>query len=56
MTGVLISYSCKDIAFTQLLQEALIENNLETWIDWQDIPPRTNWMVVSEDWEINPGI
>jgi hypothetical protein len=39
MTDVFISYSRKDIAFARLLHEALIENGLETWIDWQDIPP-----------------
>ena len=35
MTDVFISYSRKDIAFARLLHEALIENGLETWIDWQ---------------------
>ena len=44
MTDVFISYSRKDIAFAQLLHEALIENGLETWIDWQDIPPGADWL------------
>jgi len=44
MTDVFISYSRKDIAFARLLYEALVENNLETWIDWQDIPPSADWL------------
>ena len=40
MTDVFISYSRKDIAFVLLQNEALIENGMDTWIDWQDIPPR----------------
>jgi WD40 repeat protein len=44
MTDVFISYSRKDIAFARLLHEALLENELETWIDWQDIPPSTDWL------------
>jgi len=44
MTDVFISYSRKDIAFARMLNEALIENDLETWIDWQDIPPSTDWL------------
>ena len=37
MTDVFISYSRKDIAFARLLHEALLEKELEPWIDWQDI-------------------
>ena len=44
MTDVFISYSRVDIAFARLLHEALVENNLETWIDWQDIPPSADWL------------
>ena len=44
MTDVFISYSRKDIAFARLLHEALLENELETWIDWQDIPPSADWL------------
>jgi hypothetical protein len=44
MSDVFISYSRKDIAFTHLLNKALEEIELETWIDWQDIPPvRIGW-------------
>jgi len=45
MTDAFISYSRKDIAFARLLHEALVENGLETWIDWQDIPPSADWLV-----------
>lgn len=36
MTDVFISYSRKDIAFARLLHQALIVNELEAWIDWQN--------------------
>jgi len=44
MTDVFISYSRKDIAFARILHEALAENDLETWIDWQNIPPSADWL------------
>ena len=44
MSDVFISYSRKDIAFARLLHQALNENELETWIDWQDIPPSADWL------------
>ncbi len=44
MSDVFISYSRKDIAFARLLHGALKDNGLETWIDWQDIPPSADWL------------
>jgi len=44
MSDVFISYSRKDIAFARLLHKALQESELETWIDWQDIPPSADWL------------
>jgi len=44
MIDVFISYSRKDIAFARLLHQSLKENQLETWIDWQDIPPSADWL------------
>lgn len=44
MSDIFISYSRKDIAYARLLHEALKENDIETWIDWQDIPPSTEWL------------
>jgi WD40 repeat protein len=44
MTDIFISYSRKDIAYARLLHDALRENDFETWIDWQDIPPSVDWL------------
>ena len=44
MSDVFISYSRKDIAFAHILVDALKSNNLETWIDWEDIPPSADWL------------
>jgi WD40 repeat protein len=44
MSDIFISYSRKDIAFARLLHEALKASELETWIDWQDIPPSADWL------------
>ena len=44
MSDVFISYSREDIAFARLLHRALRDNEFETWIDWQDIPPSTDWL------------
>ena len=44
MADLFISYSRKDIAFAKLLHESLKEHDLESWIDWQDIPPSTEWL------------
>ncbi|GEM_PF-6058928 len=44
MTNIFISYSRKDKAFAGRLTEALQKSELETWIDWEDIPPTADWM------------
>ncbi|MBI5954301.1 MAG: TIR domain-containing protein [Chloroflexi bacterium] len=44
MTKVFISYSRKDKVFAGRLTEALGKSELETWIDWEDIPPTADWM------------
>ena len=44
MADVFISYSRKDIAFAHILVDALKSNALETWIDWEDIPPSADWL------------
>lgn len=44
MTDLFISYSRKDIAYARILHKALKENDFETWIDWQDIPPSVDWL------------
>lgn len=44
MNDLFISYSRKDISYARLLHKALEENNFKIWIDWQDIPPGTDWL------------
>jgi WD40 repeat protein len=44
MADIFISYSRKDIAYARILHKALKESEFETWIDWQDIPPSTEWL------------
>jgi WD40 repeat protein len=44
MSDVFISYSRKDIAFARRLHAGLAQAGLETWIDWQDIPPSSDWL------------
>jgi hypothetical protein len=51
MSHIFISYSRKDIGFAQRIVTALADNNLDTWIDWNNIPKGEDWQV-----EINQGI
>lgn len=44
MPDAFISYSRKNIAFARLLIQALEENEIQAWIDWQDIPPSADWL------------
>ncbi|MBN1618229.1 TIR domain-containing protein [Candidatus Dojkabacteria bacterium] len=44
MADVFISYSRKDIAFASLLQSGLEKKAIDTWIDWEDIPPTQDWL------------
>jgi WD40 repeat protein len=44
MTKVFISYSRKDKVFAGKFTEALQKSELETWIDWEDIPPTADWL------------
>ncbi len=43
MTKVFISYSRKDKAFAEKIDKALKEIDLDSWIDWDDIPPTADW-------------
>src|ERR1700752_25431 len=40
---VFISYSRKDIDFARKLTEALKGQGLDSWIDWEGIPPTVDW-------------
>ncbi|MFO8035929.1 MAG: TIR domain-containing protein [Anaerolineales bacterium] len=44
MADIFLSYSREDIAFARRLHAGLREAGLETWVDWQDIPPSTDWL------------
>jgi hypothetical protein len=44
MSDVFISYSRRDIAVARLIHQSFKECDLETWIDWQDIPPAQDWL------------
>jgi len=51
MSTVFISYSRKDKGFVQGLHEALQARGLDTWVDWQSIPPTADWLQ-----EVHAGI
>ena len=42
--SVFISYSRKDIEFVHKLNDSLDSNELEAWVDWEGIPPSSEWM------------
>lgn len=44
MSDVFISYSRKDLSFARLLNQALQDQQISVWIDWQDIPPSADWL------------
>jgi hypothetical protein len=43
MTDVFISYSRRDKEFVEVLHKALEASCFRSWIDWQDIPPTSEW-------------
>lgn len=51
MNQLFISYSRKDTEFARRLTENFIAQNMEVWVDWEDIPPTVDWMK-----EIEKGI
>ena len=44
MSHIFISYSRKDLDFAQKIVDTLAANDLDTWIDWKDIPPAEEWL------------
>lgn len=44
MPQVFISYSRKDKEFARRLTDALAMRKLDSWVDWQDIPPSADWV------------
>jgi WD40 repeat protein len=51
MADVFISYSRKDQAFVRALHDALAQRGIDSWVDWEDIPPTADWIA-----EIHAGI
>ena len=43
MSHIFVSYSRKDIDYAGKIVQALAENKLDTWIDWEGIPPTVDW-------------
>ncbi len=43
MADVFISYSRRDKEFVGVLYDALLASQYDTWVDWQDIAPTTEW-------------
>lgn len=44
MPDAFISYRRIDKPFVRQLFDRLIENGRDVWIDWEDIPPTTDWL------------
>jgi hypothetical protein len=43
MAHIFVSYSRKDIDFVGKIVQALVEKDLDTWIDWKSIPKGEYW-------------
>jgi WD40 repeat protein len=43
MSDLFISYSRKDTEFVRKLHDALIAEKRNVWVDWEDIPPASDW-------------
>ena len=44
MANVFISYSRRDESFVRRMHEALKARGLDSWVDWEDIPPVADWL------------
>ena len=44
MADVFVSYARKDKGFVTNLCAALAKRDIETWVDWEGIPPTAEWM------------
>src|SRR3990172_5512869 len=42
--SVFISYSRKDTEFVRKLNESLDSSEIDAWVDWEGIPPSSEWM------------
>lgn len=39
-----VSYSRRDAGFVRKLCAGLLEQGIDSWVDWEDIPPSAEWM------------
>jgi WD40 repeat protein len=44
MADVFISYAREDVDFVRRLHQALANQDRESWVDWEGIPPRAEWL------------
>lgn len=44
MTNAFVSYSRRDTEFARKIVNALKEKKLDSWVDWEGIPPTVDWM------------
>lgn len=42
-TRVFISYAHEEKEFVRKFHDGLLKENLDVWVDWQDIPPAADW-------------
>src|SRR5512136_3068863 len=43
-TKIFISYSRKNKLFVRKLNDAMDQNGIEAWVDWEGIPLSSDWM------------
>src|SRR6185503_8149856 len=44
MAKIFVSYSRKDSVTARKLIQALKDMQQDVWVDWEDIPPATDWL------------
>jgi len=44
MNQLFVSYSRKDVDFARRITERFEAEEMDAWVDWQDIPPSVDWM------------
>ena len=44
MAKIFVSYSRKDAIVARKIIQALKEMGQDVWVDWEDIPPATDWL------------
>ncbi|MBL8165773.1 MAG: TIR domain-containing protein [Anaerolineae bacterium] len=44
MADVFISYAREDTEFVRRISDGLVQNQRDTWVDWEDIPLTADWL------------